>query len=118
MEKNKKVTAIILAGILFFVAGAFLWVRSLKQSSLSGLSEDVSSGIKIENRKEKDQGEDIGMEKIPAATGKVDDIVKSMTDEAEKENLSLSEEDNVATDAVNDTEDINNLSNSYDENQL
>lgn len=57
-------------------------------------------------------------EKLPVPSGKVDDIVNAMTDETNKEKANLSDEETAASEAANDTDDLNNLSNSYDENEL
>ena len=57
-------------------------------------------------------------EKAPVATGRVDDTVNAIIDEANKENDLVSGADNVAKDAINDAQEADDLKNAYDENEF
>jgi hypothetical protein len=57
-------------------------------------------------------------EVLPKATGKVDDLVSAVSNEADSEKDALADEENAAGGTAADAEEINNLSNSYDENEL
>ncbi len=56
-------------------------------------------------------------EKLPEATGNVDDAVEAAEEIAKGEDAIVSEEENEARASVSE-EDINDLSNSYEENEL
>lgn len=57
-------------------------------------------------------------EKAPAPTGKVDDTVDAIIDEANKESDLVTGADSVAKDAINDSQETDDLSKAYDENEF
>ena len=57
-------------------------------------------------------------EKMPAATGKVDDTVSAIIDGSNSEGAQATSTDSDATAAVGDGSDTNNLNNTYDQDSL
>lgn len=57
-------------------------------------------------------------EKVPVATGRVDDTVNAIIDEANKEKDLVSGADSAAKDAINDSQEADDLKNAYDENEF
>ncbi len=58
------------------------------------------------------------VQKMPAATGKVDDTVSAIIDGANSEGVAATSTDADANAAVGDSQDINNLNSTYDQNAL
>lgn len=108
---NRKILVGSLA-LLFFLVLATIFITNSKNFKF----QDSSLTRKPET--DKMQAADIQEEKILLPTGNVDDTVDAIINESNSENNLVSGVDDVAKDAVNNTQEADDLANAYDENEL
>ena len=100
MTKRKISLALVFFGAIFVLAGC-------------GSKKTVPGGPQGVKNQESSQEE-----KLPAATGNVDDAVNAVIDGAGSEKAQNLSDESDAKSVVDDSQEINNLTNTYDQNAL
>lgn len=107
---NKK----IIAGIFL---GAGVLLLSACGSKTKTPNGEKTTGQKTQTPKT-ETVETAAPEKLPAATGKVDDSVDAIISGADSEQAQVLGDESEAASAVDDGQESNNLSNIYDQNEF
>lgn len=102
-----------MAGAVIFTAAVLLAGCGNKNASPQKTTSTESGQMKNNQNIQ-----DTSSQKMPEATGKVDDTVNAIIDGANSESAQAESTDSDATAAVGDGTDTNNLNNTYDQNAL
>lgn len=106
MPMKKVILGVVLGAVVLILTGCGNKTVTTQESFQSGQTKNEQAA------------ENSAAQKMPVATGKVDDTVKSIVDGASSEGAAAASTDADASSAVGDDEDTNNLNSTYDQNAL
>lgn len=107
--KKKILTILTIGTAVLFLAGCGNKPAASNDQSGQAPKNPVDSSSQVAN----DENDN-----LPAPTGKVDDALKAVDDQSNLEKNQATDDDNDAKSAAGNGQETNDLSNSYDQNEI
>jgi flagellar basal body-associated protein FliL len=118
MSNKAKIILPIVAVVLVAAAGVFFFTNKKANAPVvAPLAAENQNPIKAQTAQSANAAEDqsvVSTKDLPKATGNVDDTVNAIIDGATSEANQANSTDSAAQSAVGNTQDTNNLTNTYD----